>query len=133
MRKTVLLFSLTLFTLGVYAGTGYSTERTTAPPAQTAPDNTGRNVRDRGGDTLTPGDQSESQADRTLTQEIRQAVVADKSLSTTAKNIKIITTNGVVTLRGPVKDSHEKEKIEAKAQQFAGTNKIDNQLEVKGH
>jgi len=133
MRKTVLLFSLTLFTLGVYAGTGYSTERTTTPPAQTAPDNTGRNVRDRGGDTLTPGDQSESQADRTLTQEIRQAVVADKSLSTTAKNIKIITNNGVVTLRGPVKDSHEKEKIEAKAQQIAGTHNIDNQLEVKGH
>ncbi len=133
MKKTALLFSLTLFTLGVYAGIGHSTERTTTLLAQTAPDNTGRNVRDRGGDTLTPGDQSESQADRTLTQEIRQAVVADKSLSTTAKNIKIITNNGVVTLRGPVKDSHEKEKIQAKAQQFAGTNKIDNQLEVKGH
>lgn len=132
MRKTVLLFSLTLFTLGVYAGSGHPTERTTSPPAQTAPDNTGRNVRDRGGDTLTPGDQSESQSDRTLTQEIRQAVVADKSLSTTAKNIKIITNKGVVTLRGPVKDSHEKETIEAKAQQIAGANNIDNQLEVKG-
>jgi osmotically-inducible protein OsmY len=132
MKKTVLLFSLTLFILGAYAGTGHSTERTTTPPAQTAPDNTGRNARDRSGDTLTPGDQSESQADRTLTQQIRQAVVADKSLSTTAKNIKIITNNGVVTLRGPVKDSHEKEKIEVKAQQIAGTNNIDNQLEVKG-
>jgi len=133
MRKTVLSFSLTLFILGAYAGTGYSTERSTTPPAQTAPDNTGRNVRDRGGDTLTPGDQSESQADRTLTQQIRQAVVADESLSTTAKNIKIITNNGVVTLRGPVKDSREKERIEAKAQQIAGTHNIDNQLEVKGH
>ena len=132
MRKPVLLFSLTLFTLGVYAGSGHATEGTTSPPAQTAPDNTGRNVRDRGGDTLTPGDQSESQSDRTLTQEIRQAVVADKSLSTTAKNIKIITNNGVVTLRGPVNDPHEREKIEAKAQQIAGTHKIDNQLEVKG-
>jgi osmotically-inducible protein OsmY len=131
MKKTVLLFSLALFILGVYARTGHSTERTTSPPAQTAPDNTGRNVRDRGGDTLTPGDQSESQADRTLTQQIRQAVVGDKSLSTTAKNIKIITNNGVVTLRGPVNDAHEKEKIEAKAQQIAGVNRIDNQLEVK--
>jgi len=131
MKRTVLLFSLALFILGVYAGPGHPTERTATPPAQSAPDNTGRNVRDRGGDTLTPGDQSESQADRSLTQEIRQAVVADKSLSTTAKNIKIITNNGVVTLRGPVNDFREKENIEAKAQQIAGVNRVDNQLEVK--
>jgi hyperosmotically inducible periplasmic protein len=131
MKKTVLLFSLSLFVLGGYAGTAQPTERTPAPPAQTAPDNTGRNVRDRGNATLTPGDQSESQTDRTLTQQIRKAVVADKSLSTMAKNVKIITVNGVVTLRGPVKNPHEKDMIEAKAQQIAGVNKVDNQLEVK--
>lgn len=131
MKKTVLMCSLVLFILGAYAGTGRPTERTPAPPAQTAPDNTGRNVRDRSGTTLTPGDQSESQADRTLTQQIRQAVVGDDSLSTTAKNIKIITTDGVVTLRGPVNNTHEKEKIQAKAQQIAGVNRVDNQLEVK--
>jgi hyperosmotically inducible periplasmic protein len=127
MKKTLLLFSLALLVLGGYAGTAYPADRTTAPP-----DNTGRNVRDRSGTTLTPGDQSESQADRALTQQIRKAVVADKSLSTTAKNIKIITRDGVVTLRGPVKNPHAKEAIEAKAQQIAGVNKIDNQLEVKG-
>jgi hyperosmotically inducible periplasmic protein len=128
MKKTILLFSLTLFALGGFAGTASPTERTTAPPAQTAPDNTGRNVRDRGGATLTPGDQSESEADRTLTQQIRQAVVADDSLSMMAK---IITIDGVVTLRGPVQSPREKEKIEAKAQQIAGIDRIDNQLEVK--
>ena len=131
MKKTVLLLSLVLLICGGYAGFGAATERTPAPPAQTAPDNTGRNVRDRGGDTLTPGDQSESQADRSLTQQIRKAVVADKSLSTTAKNIKIITNDGVVTLRGPVNNAQEKEKIQAKAQQLAGANRVDNQLEVK--
>jgi hyperosmotically inducible protein len=131
MKKTVLLLSLALLILGGYAGVGAATERTPAPPAQTAPDNTGRNVRDRSGDTLTPGDQSESQADRTLTQRIRKAVVADKSLSTTAKNIKIITNDGLVTLRGPVNNAQEKEKIEVKAQQIAGANSVDNQLEVK--
>lgn len=131
MKKTILLCYLTLFALGGFAGTASPTERTTAPPAQTAPDNTGRNVRDRGGATLTPGDQSESEADRTLTQQIRQAVVADDSLSTMAKNIKIITIDGVVTLRGPVQSPREKEKIEAKAQQIAGIDRIDNQLEVK--
>lgn len=131
MKQTVLLFSLVLFILGAYVGIGLPTERTTTPPAQTAPDNTGRNVRDRSGTTLTPGDQSESQADRTLTQQIRKAVVADKSLSTMAKNIKIITNDGTVTLRGPVKNAREKEKIAAKAQQIAGIDNIDNQLEAK--
>jgi hypothetical protein len=130
MKKTVLLFSLTLFALGGLTGTANATEGTTAPSAQTAPDNTGRNVRDRGGATLTPGDQSESEADRTLTQQIRRAVVADDSLSTIAKNIKIITIDGVVTLRGPVQNPREKEIIEAKAQQIAGIDRIDNQLEV---
>jgi hyperosmotically inducible protein len=133
MTKTALLLSLSLFVLGGYAGTAYPAEQTMAPPAQTAPDNTGRNIRDRSGATLTPGDQSENAMDRDLTQKIRQAVVKDKSLSTTAKNVKIITINGVVTLRGPVNNPQEKELIEAKAQQFAGMNKVDNQLEIKGH
>jgi len=129
MTKTVLL-SIALLLLGSYAGTVYSAEKYSAAPAQTAPDNTGRNVRDRSGATLTPGDQSENKADVSLTQRIRKAVMADKSLSTTAKNIKIITVNGVVTLRGPVKSLHEKESIEAKAQQVAGATRVENQLEV---
>jgi hyperosmotically inducible protein len=132
MKKTLLLFSVALLALGGYAGTAYPTEGAPALLAQTAPDNTGRNVRDRGGLTLTPGDQAESETDRTLTQEIRKAVVADDSLSTLAKNIKIITVDRVVTLRGPVQSPQEKERIEAKAQQIAGVDKIDNQLEVKG-
>jgi osmotically-inducible protein OsmY len=89
-------------------------------------------VRDRGGATLTPGDQSESEADRTLTQQIRRSVVADDSLSTTAKNVKIITVDGMVTLRGPVNSPREKEVIAAKAVEIAGAAKVDNQLEVAG-
>jgi osmotically-inducible protein OsmY len=58
--------------------------------------------------------------------------VADDSLSTLAKNIKIITVDGVVTLRGPVQSLQEKETIETMAQQIARIDKIDNQLEVKG-
>jgi hyperosmotically inducible periplasmic protein len=97
--------------------------------ADSAPDNTGRNVRDRG-DTLTSGDQSETEADRTLTQKIRQAVVGDDSLSMTAKNVKIITVDGVVTLRGPVKSEDERKKVAAKAEQIAGAGKVQNHLEV---
>jgi hyperosmotically inducible periplasmic protein len=95
-------------------------------------DNTGRNVRDREGDTLTSGDQSETEADRELTQKIRQAVVEDDSLSMAAQNVKIITVDGIVTLRGPVDSQREKQAIGAKAVQVAGSNKVRNQLEVKG-
>jgi hyperosmotically inducible protein len=98
--------------------------------AAAEPDNTGRNVRDRGGDTKTPGDQSESEADRTITQNIRKALTEDDSLSTNAKNVKIISNDGVVTLRGPVKNEKEKAEIEAKAKQVAGVKNVVNQLEV---
>jgi hyperosmotically inducible periplasmic protein len=112
---------------------GCSRERDTRHATQTPavePDNTGRNVRDRGGETKTPGDQSESEADRTITQNIRKALTADDSLSTNAKNIKIITNDGTVTLRGPVKSEKEKADIEAKAKQAAGVKRVHNQLEI---
>ena len=133
MNKTTLLLPISLLVLGGYAGTAHPAEQLPSPLAQTAPDNTGSNVRDRSGKTLTPGDQSESEADRTLTQKVRQAVVADDSLSTNAHNIKIITVNGVVTLRGPVKSAKEKATIDAKAQQIAGAKNVDNQLEIVSH
>src|ERR1044072_4100910 len=75
-------------------------------PSQTAAvaaDNSGRNERDRNDATKTAGDQSESEADRTISQNIRKAVTSDDSVSTNGKNVKIITVDGVVTLRGPVK------------------------------
>lgn len=95
-----------------------------------APDNTGRNVRDRDDMTLTSEDQSEKPADRELTQKIRQAVVEDDALSTSAHNIKIITVDGVVTLRGPVKSAQERNAIGAKAVKIAGVGKVKNQLET---
>jgi hyperosmotically inducible periplasmic protein len=133
MQHLTFLVSLALIVVGGSTGIAHPANTTQVPPAQTAPDNTGQNVRDRGGATLTPGDQGNKTADLTLTQRIRKALMADKSLSTTAKNIKIITVNGLVTLRGPVKTPQEREKIVAKAQDVAGMDKVDNQLEIKGH
>ena len=130
MIKKVLLCALALLVLGSYTGAAHAADKTAATPSQTAPDNTGRNIRDRGGDTITPGDQSNTKADLNLTQQIRKAIMADKSLSTNAKNVKIITTNGVVTLRGPVNTPQEKATVEAQAQNIAGANNVDNQLEV---
>jgi osmotically-inducible protein OsmY len=95
-------------------------------------DNTATNERDRSGETKTSGDQSNSSADLKITQAIRQALMKDSELSTTAKNIKIITANGQVTLRGPVKTAQEKAKIDQLAKSAAGGAQIDNQLDVKG-
>ena len=94
------------------------------------PDNTGVNVRDRNDATLTPGDQGESEPDRQLTSTIRQSLTANDQLSTTAKNVKIITIGGKVTLRGPVNTAAEKDAIENIVKQ-SGVVSLDNQLEVK--
>lgn len=103
--------------------------RNSQTPVQ--PDNSGVNARDANGNTLTAGDQSEAPADRDMTQRIRQAVVADDSLSLGAHNVKIITIAGKVTLRGPVSSNAERTTIEKKAQEIAGVTQVDNQLEVK--
>jgi len=94
-------------------------------------DNTKKNARDRDGTAVTPMDQGNSAADIEMTQKIRQAVVADDSLSSNAKNIKIITKDGAVTLRGPVKDEAEKTRVVDMAKNVAGSAPLDVQLEVE--
>ena len=92
--------------------------------------NTRVNERDRDEGALTPMDQKENQTDREITQRIRKAVVGDDSLSFTAKNVKIITRDGRVTLRGPVKSDQERTSIERAATTVAGPQRVVNQLEV---
>lgn len=94
-------------------------------------DNTKKNARDRDGTAVTPMDQGNSAADIEMTQKIRQAVVADDSLSSNAKNVKIITKDGAVTLRGPVKDEAEKTRVVDMAKNVAGSAPLDVQLEVE--
>jgi len=103
-----------------------------ADDEKSKPDNTATNERDRSGETKTSGDQLNSSADLKTTQAIRQALMKDDALSMTAKNIKVITANGHVTLRGPVKTVQEKTKIDQLAKSAAGGAQIDNQLDVKG-
>lgn len=95
-----------------------------------APDNTEVNQRDRKADALTPGDQGDSEVDLTITRTIRQGVMKDDLLSTTAKNVKIITVGSVVTLRGPVKSEKERANILAIARGTEGVKRVDNQLEI---
>src|SRR5919109_1318972 len=120
---------LLLVLVGCSSQTGRVNRDQNSPAAADA-DNAARNQRDRDASTQTSGDQAENPADREISANIRRAVVADDSLSSNAHNVKIITSNGVVTLRGPVKSAQEKAAIEAKAKQVAGVKAVNNRLEV---
>ena len=94
-------------------------------------DNTARNDRDTNSATKTPLDQGENAQEIEISATIRKAIVDDDSLSSNAHNVKIITSGGIVTLRGPVKSAQEKANIEAKAKKVAGVNRVDSFLEVE--
>ena len=97
-------------------------------------DNSAKNARDRNDATLTSGDQGNTPADREITQKVRKTLVSGTNdYSMTAKNIKIITANGKVTLRGPVKSEAEKMGIAAIAKNVAGEGNVEDQLEVKAN
>ena len=98
--------------------------------AQTPPDNTKVNTRDRAKGAVTADQQKENAGDRDLTQKIRRAVMADKSLSTYAHNVKIVAQGGQVTLKGPVRTAEEKQSVEAKAVEVAGAGHVTNQMSI---
>lgn len=110
-------------------GTHYPMKKMDAAEPASA-DNTRVNKRDTDDRNPTPMDQGTSAADRNITADIRKAVVADGSLSFTAKNVKIITRDGNVVLRGPVKTEAEKASIQAAATRVAGAGRVANQLEI---
>lgn len=96
-------------------------------------DNTARNKRDRNDATQTPPDQSSNKGDVELTRKIRKALTDDNTLGTNAKNVKIITVNGQVTLRGPVANADERAKVVAAATNMVGANQVKDELEVESH
>ena len=99
--------------------------------AGSALENTQRNVRDKDGTTLTPDEQKGDKKDIKITTKIRKALIKDKSLSVNAHNIKIITSNRLVTLRGIVEYAGESLAIEKIAKKTRGVLRVDNQLEIK--
>ena len=100
---------------------------------QSAPasDNTKMNQRDRNPNEPTADQQQNNRSDRDITQQVRQAIIADKTFSTYARNVKVITQNGQVTLKGPVRSDEEKLAVEAKAAAIAGDGKVTSELTVK--
>ena len=131
--QAIKLHSLQLFASAALAtalaasGTSFGQSQST-PPAATSPDNSANNK----AQTNTADQQSEASSDRMLTQKIRKAIIADKSLSMYGHNVKIITKDGAVTLKGPVHTDDEKQAIGSIAANAAGSpDKITNDLTVK--
>jgi hyperosmotically inducible protein len=109
--------------LGVAAGQNSSA-------GQSAPDNTKTNAHRRANAEPTADQQTENASDRAITQQIRKAIVKDKSLSASAHNVKVITQNGQVTLAGPVRSEEEKKALQDMASSVAGVSNVNNQLQV---
>jgi osmotically-inducible protein OsmY len=95
--------------------------------AQTSPDNSKQNKNQ----AQTADDQTNAKSDRLITQKVRKAIMADKTLSTYAHNVKIVTVNGAVTLKGPVQSEEEKQKVASEAANAVSADKITNELTVK--
>lgn len=131
MKKRVLSLVGELAIVAVLAGQGTLVARQQSEA--TASDNTKVNKRDRKGAEPTADQAKNKTSDREMMRQIRRAVVKDKSLSTYAHNVKIISQNGKVTLKGPVHSEEEKKAIEAKATQVAGDGNVTDELTVKGN
>ena len=122
-----LFIGIALASMLVAPSTAFGQDQST-PPAATSPDNSAKNK----AHSHTADQQSESSSDRMVTKKIRQALMADKSLSMYGHNIKIITRDGSVTLKGPVHSDEEKQSIASKAAEVVGSpDKVINQLSVK--
>jgi osmotically-inducible protein OsmY len=128
--KAVLLTSRMLLSACLLTGAWAVAQDSSQQPA---PDNTKVNQRDRDSSQPTADRQKDNRSDREITQQIRQAVMKDGSLSSSsyAHNVKIVSQNGMVTLKGPVRSEEDKQSIAAKAAEVVGADKVTNQLEVK--
>ena len=93
-------------------------------------DNTKMNKGDASKDATTADQQKMNSSDRAITQKIRAEIMKDKSLSTYAHNVKVVTQDGKVTLKGPVRTPEEKSAVEGKAASVAGESNVTSQLEI---
>lgn len=130
MKKTLVSAMCLLFTNAMAHAADSPVDKTQTTTDHVQPDNTGINKRDRQESSLTPLDQSGSKADREITQAIRKSIMKQE-LSMNAKNIKVITRNGEVTLRGPVGSQSEIDKIVTLAKAIPGIKTLNNELEIK--
>ena len=133
MKAIIRIAVRTILCSGLLLGAGVlaSAQEPNSQQASPSADNTKVNERDRSQTEPTADQQKDNRSDEDITRQIRQSVVKDKSLSSYAHNVKIITQNGQVTLKGPVRSEDEKKMVEAKATEVAGENKVTSQLDIK--
>lgn len=125
--KAIVRTAICASLLGGWALAGAQDTQSNAPQ----PDNTKINQRDRNSTEPTADQQKMNPSDRMTTKQIRQAIEKDKSISAYGHNVKVITQNGMVTLKGPVRSEEEKKAIEAKAAEIAGPDKITDEMDIK--
>jgi osmotically-inducible protein OsmY len=123
MKNTVLLLTFAV----LFGAAGPIKAQDKGTPA----DNTQVNKRDRKTGAVTADQQKENSSDRELTASIRKALMGNKELSTYAHNVKVVTRNGMVTLKGPVRSEDEKKAVEAKASEIAGAGKVKSMISVR--
>jgi hyperosmotically inducible periplasmic protein len=129
--KTQALTAAVAAGLLIIAAQSALSQSSTAPSPGTVPaDNAKSNKLDPSNTAATADAQKDNAGDRTITQRIRKSLVTDKSLSTYAHNVKIVSVNGTVTLNGVVRSEDEKSTIEAKAVSVAGQGHVVNDLKV---
>lgn len=127
-RRRILVPALATLALALAGGPlAAHAQDQSSPPSSTAPDNSARNK----AHANTADNQKDNTSDREITRKIRSSITSEKSLSTYAHNVKIITQGGQVTLKGPVRDENEKQAIASKAADVVGADKVNNQLSVK--
>jgi hyperosmotically inducible protein len=125
-QSTLIAVSLMLGTSSTGALNAQSSD------AKTKPDNSAVNKRDQNPDEATADQQKMNATDRGITAKIRKSLMGDKTLSTYAHNVKIISQDGTVTLKGPVRSDAEVQSIVAKATDVTGSaDKVINQLSVQ--
>ncbi len=132
MKKMGRYFTHALLAGGMLAvgGQTFLAKAQDAATEPAKPDNTKVNKRDRSKTAVTSDQQKENRPDRVTTQQIRKALIADKSLSLYAHNVKIVTVNGAVILKGPVRSEDEKQTVVSKAAEVAGAARITDNLSV---
>lgn len=128
MKVAIRMFAGIALLIGLLLATGAAAQDAQTPPAA---DNSKINQQEDNKTGSTAERQKENSADRELARQIRRAIVKDKALSTYAHNVKVISRDGMVTLKGPVRSEEDKQSIEAKAKEVAGQDKVDDQLEVQ--
>jgi hyperosmotically inducible protein len=126
-----LVFQTALSATLLITGCSLAAAQQTGDQSATPADNTKMNQRDRNANEPTADQQKVNRTDRDITQQIRKSIVGDKSLSTYGHNVKVITQNGMVTLKGPVRSEEEKKAVEEKAAEVAGADKVTNEIDVQ--